>query len=113
MFTNDSNVNPLGVYACQFDAAGVPLEDEFRVDSISDVGCNSDIAMEPNGEFVIVWTRSGSFFGDIYGRRYDAAGTALGSEFPISSGISAAGANVARRCRRRFRRRLDGLRPRF
>jgi hypothetical protein len=94
-FTNDSNVNPLGVYARQFDSAGVPLEDEFRVDSISDVGRNSDIAMEPNGEFVIVWTRSGSFFGEIYGRRYNAAGSALGTEFPISSGMSAAGANVA------------------
>ena len=48
-----------------------------------------DIAMFPDGSFVVVWDASnaadGSYRG-IFGRRFDAAGSPLGDEFPVNQG---------------------------
>jgi hypothetical protein len=81
--SNDSN----GIYARRYNAVGTALGSEFQVNGTSN-GNQDDptLAMAPDGHFVIAWSGKGS--GDsngIYARRYSAAGTALGSEFQVST----------------------------
>ena len=78
-----------GVFARRFDAAGTPLGlSEFRVNSYTTYHqMLADVASAPDGKFVIVWQSSvkdGSGYG-IFGRRFDSAGGALGTEFPVNS----------------------------
>ena len=40
----------------------------------------SDIAMAPNGDYVVVWQQDSATVSDIYFKRYNAAGVAQGSE---------------------------------
>ena len=77
---------------------------------------NSDVAMDANGDFVVVWQsdqQDGNTSG-IFGQRFSAAGAKLGGEMPINTytldkQIDPA---VCDGRRRRFRGRLVELRPR-
>ena len=76
-----------GVYAQRYDAAGVARGGEFRVNQTT-TGPQylSKAAMDADGDFVITWTsqyRAGDP-GDVYARRYDAAGAARGGEFLVN-----------------------------
>jgi hypothetical protein len=78
-----------GVFARRFDAAGTPLGvSEFRVNShTTGIQLKPDVAFTPDGGFVVVWeslAQDGSSAG-IFGRRFDSAGGALGTEFPINA----------------------------
>lgn len=77
-----------GVYARRFNAAGVPQGNEFRVNSTTTGDqAKPSLAMDADGDFVVVWQSSGQD-GDnagIYGQRYNAAGVAQGSEFPVNT----------------------------
>ena len=76
-----------GIFAQRFDSAGTPVGAEFQVNSdTASWQVAPAAAMGPAGDFVVVWNcarveDSGS---DIVGQRYDAAGSPLGGEFPIS-----------------------------
>jgi hypothetical protein len=77
-----------GVFAQRYDAAGTPVGGEFRVNTYT-TGYQyaPAVAVDARGRFVVVWHSSGqdgSNYG-IFGQRYDAAGTALGSEFHVST----------------------------
>ena len=77
-----------GVYARRYDAAGVALGGEFRVNSFTtgDQTTPGVVALSGGG-FVVVWQsngQDGSSFG-IYAQRYDASGAALGGEFRVNS----------------------------
>ena len=64
------------------------LHAEFQVNTYTiDNQEHPAIAMNPAGNFVVVWESKGQDgSGDgVYGRRFDAAGTALGSEFQINT----------------------------
>ena len=71
-----------GIFARRYDAAGVALGAEFIVNTTtSDSQSSPDIAMRPDGEFIIVWHGNG--FDDdagIFYQRYDASGVAIGGE---------------------------------
>ena len=77
-----------GVYAQRYDASGVATGAEFRVNTtVSSNQLDPDVALHDDGSFVITWSsdgQDGDKFG-VYAQRYDAAGTALGSEVQINS----------------------------
>jgi len=75
------------IQAQRFNSSGQPLGSEFRVNTTtSQIQEHPDVAIDPNGNFVVVWRgvspEDGSFH--IYGQRYDSSGNQLGSEFQIN-----------------------------
>lgn len=90
----DSNGNSLdtssyGVIARRYNAAGTALGGEFLVNQTT-AGFQGEpsIAMSRDGLFVVAWT-SGDLaapnYYDIFARRYDASGIALGNEFLVNT----------------------------
>jgi hypothetical protein len=80
-----------GVYAQRYDANGNPLGSEFRVNTTT-VGDQmySTVAMDAAGDFVVTWSSHDPslLFGtgwNVYARRYDANGNALGGEFRVNT----------------------------
>ena len=74
-----------------FDVHGAPAGDEFLVNTVTnDDQFDPAIAALTTGGFVVTWTRKFSANDlDIRGRAFDAAGTPLGSDFPIdTSGVN-------------------------
>jgi autotransporter-associated beta strand protein len=77
-----------GIYAQRFDAEGVALGAEFRVNTYTTSSqSNADVAMDADGNFVVTWhstNQDGSVSG-VYGQRYNAAGVAQGDEFQVNT----------------------------
>ena len=76
-----------GIYAQRYSAAGTALGAEFRVNNTT-TGDQSapTLAMDANGNFVITWSSTQTGSGnDIFARRYDLNGNALGSEFLVNT----------------------------
>jgi hypothetical protein len=78
----------LGIFAQRYDEAGAPLGGEFRVNTYTTFNqAYPAVAADAVGNFVVVW-QSSSQDGDgygIFGRRYDATATPLGSEFRVNT----------------------------
>ena len=71
-----------GIFARRFDSNGVPLGDQFLVNTIQDRDQRfPSVSVFDGGEFVIVWQDD-----DIgsQGQEFDAAGEKLGQQFDIS-----------------------------
>ncbi|MEZ0579975.1 Calx-beta domain-containing protein [Nocardioides sp. MH1] len=81
----------LGVWARRYDATGVAQANETKVSSGGGLyQVNPAVAMAPGGDHVVVWD-SYSQDGDsdgIYGQRFNAGGSPVGSETRISSTIT-------------------------
>jgi len=81
--------NGSGISARMFDAAGAPIGGDFLVNgyTTSDQFFPS-VEATNDGGFFVVWTSRKPEFAtirpQIFGRRFDQAGTALGTEFQIS-----------------------------
>jgi hypothetical protein len=77
-----------GVYARQFNAAGIAQGNEFQVNTqAAGDQMYATVAMNADGSFVVTWSsnnQDGNGWG-VYGQRYDAGGNAVGSEFQIAS----------------------------
>jgi PKD repeat protein len=77
-----------GIYAQRYNSAGTPLGSEFKVNTYTtSYQARPSIAIDINGNFVIVWQSSGqdgSSYG-IYAQRYNSTGTPLGSEFKVNT----------------------------
>jgi hypothetical protein len=74
----------LEIYAQRYNLSGTPLGDNFRVnDGIAGVW-SPDLAMDDNGNFIIVWTdeRNG-WPPDIYAQRYDSTGVPEKNNFLV------------------------------
>ncbi len=85
--SNGEDGSGYGVYAQRYNSSGTAESIEFRVNTYT-TGTQwlSAAAMDASGDFVIVWQSTGedgSGYG-VYGRRYNAAGTAQGGEIPIN-----------------------------
>jgi hypothetical protein len=83
-----------GVYAQRFNAAGVAQGAEFRVNQSTTGDQQAPaVAMDGDGDFVVVWedgtTPTDTTTTNIFARRFDAAGAALGNEFRANSFTSA------------------------
>jgi len=76
-----------GVYGRRFDADGVPLGGEFRVNVVTVFDqIAPKVAANGAGEFVVVWIDVNSTFPlqrAVLARRYDAAGLPVGGEITI------------------------------
>ncbi|MCA9094074.1 MAG: VCBS repeat-containing protein [Planctomycetaceae bacterium] len=81
--------NGIGVYARLFNADGSPQTAEFRVNTdVTGNQGNSSIAMDQNGNIVIVWgtdIQDGDNDGGISARRYNSTGTPVGVELQVNS----------------------------
>ncbi len=77
-----------GIYGQRYAADGTALGSEFRVNTFTaDSQIYSSVAALAGGGFVVTWSsygQDGSVSG-IYGQRYAADGTALGSEFRVNT----------------------------
>lgn len=76
------------VYAQRYNAAGLPVGGEFRLNSHAPgQQFSSAVAMDDAGNFVVTWNSSGqdgSGYG-IYARRFSASGAALGDDFRVNT----------------------------
>ncbi|MEN6459328.1 MAG: hypothetical protein ABFC63_10400 [Thermoguttaceae bacterium] len=78
----------LDVYARRFSVQGTALSDEFLVNTTTtNTQKNSSVAMDDNGDFVIVWQSSGQDGYDwgVFGQYYASSGTKSGSEFQVDT----------------------------
>ena len=75
------------VYYRLYDADGDPLTSgALATSTVTTDQKNADVAVQPNGEFAVVWQSSqqdGDNWG-IYGRRFHANGTAVAGEFRVN-----------------------------
>jgi len=75
----------------RYDAAGTPQGSQFQVNTYTtSTQFVPSVAMDADGDFVVVWTSYGSggtdmSFGSIQGQSYNAAGSAVGSEFQVNT----------------------------
>lgn len=75
-----------GIRARRFDTAGVALGDDFVVNTYTAGDQQSaGLAVTDDGRLFVAWERLDGVGSDIYGRRFDAAGTGLGSEFQVNT----------------------------
>ena len=78
-----------GIYAQRYNSNGTKVGSEFRVNTYTTNDQQaSSIAMENDGDFVVVW-ESVNFASDygigVYGKRFHSDGTVNGTEFHINS----------------------------
>ncbi len=78
---------PYDVYARRFNAAGEAQGGEFRVHTYTtNSQKNADVAMDADGDFVVVWNDSLRAPGnDIVARRFNAAGVPQGNHFFVNT----------------------------
>src|SRR5262245_60341075 len=73
-----------GISARRFDPTGSPLTPEFVVNTYTTGDqYSASVACDSRGDFVVVWTsfrQLGPLGSDVFARRYDAEGNALGDE---------------------------------
>jgi hypothetical protein len=68
-----------GIRGQRYNSVGTAQGSEFQVNNSNER--YSDVAMDSDGDFVVIWFGAGG----IQGRRYNSAGTAQGSEFQVNS----------------------------
>ena len=89
-WTSSAQENDYGtsIYARMYSSDGTPKGNEFLVPSETYPNDqNSEVAIDDEGNFVIIWHGYGGIASaseDIYGRRFDKDGNALGSDFTIN-----------------------------
>jgi hypothetical protein len=74
------------IFARRFDANCEPVGDEFQINTTT-AGNQTEpaVAMEPNGNFVVVWHGPGVAEEDIFGQWFDANGQPVGGEFRVNT----------------------------
>ncbi len=84
VWQTDGSGTPIN--AQRYNAAGVAQGSEFRVDTLASTGTQYPaVAMDTAGNFVVTWAATVAGNTDVYARRYNAAGEALGTEFPVNT----------------------------
>lgn len=83
----DQDGSEYGVFARRFDSTGAPLSPEIQVNEFTTGDQKRpQVVSDASGSFVVVWEsfeQDGSEYG-VLGRRFDGAGTPLGSEFQVN-----------------------------
>ena len=75
-----------GVYGRRFDAAGMALDSEFQINNtIGGYQDDPDVAMDGEGNFVVVWEGPDVDGEGVYARLYSANGQPRTDEFPVNS----------------------------
>ncbi|OGA68839.1 MAG: hypothetical protein A3G83_15695, partial [Betaproteobacteria bacterium RIFCSPLOWO2_12_FULL_68_20] len=77
-----------GIYARRYDASGVAIGGEFQINTATaNDQVSPAITALSDGGFVVTWgslNQDGDGYG-VYAQRYDASGTAAGSEFQVNT----------------------------
>lgn len=71
------------VWSRRYDAPGVPLADELRVDGGSGPAFAPAVARNPEGDTLVAWWAFDGF--EVRGQRFDATGSATGGEFEATN----------------------------
>ena len=78
-----------GIYGQRYNPSGAAVGSEFRINSYTTSSqVDPRVAMDANGDFVVVWESQGQEAGGlngIYAQRYNSAGVAQGTEFHVNS----------------------------
>jgi len=77
------------IYAQRYDALGIPIGANFRVND--NVGTNDNygpsVVMDNAGNFVVCWEDERNGDNDIYAQRYDALGIPQGANFQVNDDV--------------------------
>ena len=79
------------IQAQRYDANGAPVGEQFQVNSYTTYSqLRAAVAVEPDGDFVVVWDGLGSYDNDtsnrsVNGQRFDAQGMPVGAEFQVNT----------------------------
>lgn len=74
------------IFAQRFASGGAAVGAEFMINAYTGFGhADPSVACEANGDFVVVWNATPTNADDIFGRRFDSGGMALGTEFQINT----------------------------
>ena len=73
------------VFAQRYDAYGNALGSETRVNTTAETAELPVVAALSDGGYVVIWIGDDGFSDGIYAQRYDASGTALGSETIVNT----------------------------
>lgn len=87
-YPDTSIVGHPDIYARQYTAAGLPVDNEFLVSTNMPYGAaGSAISMDSSGNFIIVWAAYDTSYGayGIYGKQYNSAASPLGNEFLVNT----------------------------
>jgi hypothetical protein len=83
---NNQDGDDDGIFGQRFDSTGAQVGTEFQVNTFtSGHQENPAVAVDPAGDFVVVW--EGPYAGDhaIFGQRFDSTGATVGTEFIAST----------------------------
>jgi len=86
--SNKQDVSNWGIYAQRYDPHGRKLGGEIRVNSDRNEwqwDWEPSVAMDNEGNFVIIWSRRMLYWYDIYGQRFDKNGIKIGGEFQVNT----------------------------
>ena len=87
-WSHDQDGSSGGIFAQRFDAAGLPVDGEFQVNTYTaGLQVEPALAVEGPGNFVVVWSshgQDGSYSG-VFGQRFDPAGLPVGGEFQVNT----------------------------
>jgi Domain of unknown function (DUF4347)/Bacterial Ig domain/SMP-30/Gluconolactonase/LRE-like region len=86
--SKDQDGSGWGIYARRYDNSGNALTGEFRVNTATAQDqLYPTVAMNATGSFVITWSSHDQAPNNwnVYARRYDAAGAAMGGAIPVNS----------------------------
>lgn len=76
-----------GVFGAVYNSSGGVVRSEFQINTVTtDSQRYPDVAMNHNGNFVVVWdSEQGGIDSEVYARRFDSSGNPMdGSEFNVS-----------------------------
>jgi hypothetical protein len=79
------------VWGQSYDSTGVKRGAEFRVNvHTTGFSISPQVAMDPDGGFVVTWSSADTNSWGIFGRRYDALGNPEGGEFRVNRTVTGA-----------------------
>jgi hypothetical protein len=77
------------IEAQRFDVDGNPVGSQFQVNTYTtDFQTDSGVAMDPQGNFVVVWKSEGSdtsYYRSIQAQYFDSGGNAVGDQFQVNT----------------------------
>ncbi|MCC6573531.1 MAG: hypothetical protein IT462_07045 [Planctomycetes bacterium] len=85
-WTSDNPTNFDEIFARTFDADGTPNTAEIQISNlVTAENARPDVAMDADGEFVVVWESDYAVSLDIWGRKFDFDGSSISNSFVVNS----------------------------
>lgn len=85
----DGRQGDWNIYAQRFNSQAQPISDNFMVnDNNNSYQGNPKIAINTNGEFIVVWEDRRNGHSDIYAQRFDSSANRLGSNYKVNDDLT-------------------------